>query len=149
MAEFKSDKTPLKGSAEVVYAKLSNLENLRSLMDRIPMENVPEDKRSMFENVEITADSITIPLAPGSPMGALSFRKDKCVEPSLVRLVGVGTPVPLALEMHITPIDSESSEGQVVVDVNIPMMLKPMVSGPISKVVSQFSDVLRAIPFNA
>lgn len=149
MAEYKSEITPLRGSAETVYAKLSNLGNLRGLLDRIPMENIPDDKRSMFENVTITDDSISIPLGAGAPMGALTFRKDRCVEPTLVRLVGVGTPVPLALEMHITPLDEHSSEGQVVVDVNIPMMLKPMVSGPIGKVVSQFSDVLKAIPFDA
>lgn len=149
MAEYSSDWTPMKGSAEVVYSKLSNLENLRSLLDRIPAETVPDDKRAMFEGLEITTDTITIPLGAGAPMGALSFRKDRCQEPTLVRLIGVGTPVPLALEMHIRPVDDQTSEGQVVVDLNVPAMLKPMISGPIKKVVSQFSDVLKAIPFNA
>lgn len=148
MAQFKSKPTIILASAERVYDKLSNLEGLGNLLDKIPEEHIPEDKKAMFDGLEITADSITIPLGNGAPIGELKLRKEHCERPTLIRLVGVGTPVAMNLELHIDPIDDSNCEAEVVIDINIPALLKPMISGPLNKVVSQFSDVLASLPFD-
>ena len=71
MSTYKSEKVELSASAESVYAKLSNLENLRSLLANVPAESVPDDKREMFDSIQITSDSISV---PAGPVGDLTFR---------------------------------------------------------------------------
>ncbi|MDE6007930.1 MAG: hypothetical protein K2G90_01845 [Muribaculaceae bacterium] len=144
MAEYKSPLETLQASAEAVFAKLSNLENLKTLLDKVPADKIPDDKKAMFDSISITPDSITV---PGGPVGALTFRLTKKVEPTLIALSGEGSPVPLSLAMHINPLTDSSCTAQVVIDIEIPAMLKPMISGPIQKMADQFGEVLRAIPF--
>ena len=145
MAIFKSGEVSLHAPADIVFTKLSNLENLRSLLDKVPADQIPDDKRQMFENITITPDTITV---PGGPVGALTFRVKERVAPSLIKLEGEGAPVALNLLMHIEPEGSDYSRAQVEIDIAIPAMLKPMVSGPLQQMADQFSQVLKAIPFS-
>lgn len=144
MAKYKSEEVLLQAPAETVFAKLSNLENLRSLLDKVPADKIPEDKRAMFESITITPDSITV---PGGPVGALTFRVSEKIEPTLIALSGEGSPVPLGLSMHISPESESSCKAMVDIDIEIPAIMKPMVSGPLQKMADQFGEVLKAIPF--
>lgn len=145
MAIYNSDNISLSSSAEAVYSKLSNLENLRSLLEQVPADKIPEDKRAMFESISITPDSITV---PGGPVGNLTFKVVEKHEPSLIKLTGEGSPVPLSLAMHITPEGPEACKAKVEIDIALPAMLKPMVGGHIQKMADQFGQVLKAIPFS-
>ena len=145
MTTIKSEKTLLNASAEVVFDKLSNLENLKTLLDKVPADKVPEDKRAMFENLKITPDTIEI---PGGPAGTITLRVKDKMAPSLIRLEGEGTPIPLSMQLEIEPKGTENCEVQVSLSMEIPAMLKPMISGPVKKIVEQFAQMLKAIPFN-
>lgn len=145
MTTIKSDKTVVNAPAERVFSKLSNLENLKSLLDRVPVESIPEDKRAMLENLEITSETISI---PAGPVGSITLRVTDRLPHSLIRLEGEGSPVPMGMQLEIEPLDDRRCEVQVAVNLDIPVMLKPMVSGPLKKIVDQFSQVLTAIPFD-
>lgn len=144
MAVYSSEKVTLNAPASAVYNKLSNLENLQGLLNKVPADRIPEDKRQMFENIRITSDTIEV---PGGPMGNLVFRVTERKEPSLIRLRGEGIPIEMSLALHIAPKTDDSSEAHVDIDINIPAMLKPMVGGQIQKIADQFGDVIGAIPF--
>ena len=144
MAIYSSTPVTLKAPAEQVFERLSNFENLRELLNKVPADKVPEDKRQMFENLKITADTIEI---PGAPMGNLIFRMTERVAPTLIRLQGEGIPIEMALVLHIKPIDASTSSANVDIDINIPAMLKPMIGGQIQKIADQFGGVISAIPF--
>lgn len=144
MTTYSSGKVNFPASAEAVYDKLSNLENLKSLLDKVPADKVPEDKRQMFENLKITPNSIEV---PGGPMGNLVFRVTEKVAPTLIKLTGEGIPIALSLDMHIEPVSENSSSAKVDINIDIPAMLKPMVGGQIQKMANQFGEVLGAIPF--
>ena len=144
MSIYSSDKITLNAPAEAVYDKLSNLENLQGLLDKVPAERVPEDKRQMFENIRITPDTIEV---PGGPMGNLTFRVTERKAPSMIKLNGEGIPIEMALVLHVSPVSATTSEAHVDIDINLPAMLKPMVGGQIQKIANQFGEVLGAIPF--
>ena len=144
MATYSSSNVTLQASADAVFSKLSNLENLKSLLDKVPADKIPEDKRGMFENIRITPDSIAV---PGGPMGNIKFRVAEKVEPSLISLKGEGVPINMSLVLHITPISESSSSAKVDFNLDIPALLKPMIGGQIQKIADQFSQVLSAIPF--
>lgn len=144
MSTYSSGEVTLKASAEDVYNKLSNLENLKGMLDKVPADRIPEDKRQMFENIKITPDSIEV---PGGPMGNLIFRVSEREVPTKIKLRGEGIPIEMYLVLHIKPVNETTSEAKVDVDINLPAMLKPMVGGQIQKIANQFGEVLGAIPF--
>lgn len=146
MATYNSEEISLMAPAGAVYSKLSNLDNLRSLLEKVPADKIPADKLERFNSISVTPDSVTV---PGGPVGALTFRMKEKVEPTLIKLAGEGLPpgIALSLSLHITPEGESTSKAKVTIDISIPAMLKPMVSGPLQKMADQFGQVLRAIPF--
>lgn len=144
MATYKSDEVMLKASAESVFSRLSDFESLKNLLKEVPSDQIPADKKEMFDNIHLTADSIEL---PGGPVGSIKLRVVERLEPSRITLKGEGTPVPLQLQLNIQPEGDSACRAQAKVDIEIPAMLRPMISGPMQKMTEQFASVLRSIPF--
>lgn len=144
MATYKSDEVPLKASAESVFSRLSNFESLKDLLAQVPADQIPADKKEMFDNIKLTNDSIEL---PGGPIGSIRLKVVERTAPSRITLKGEGTPVPLQLQLDIHPVDDSSCRAQAKVDLEIPAMLRPMIAGPMQKMTDQFGSVLRSIPF--
>lgn len=140
MATYKSSKTELEWSAEKAFERFSNPENLKNVIANLPADKIDENQRKQLEQIELTPDSITL---PGGPVGSISLRISERECPTLVRFTGEGTPVPLKLDFKITPVDDAHCDAQVVLEIDIPMMLKPMVNGPLQKMVDQFGELMR------
>lgn len=145
MTTVKSETKTINASAEKVFDKLSNLENLKTMLESVPKDRIPEDKQEMFNNLVITADTIEI---PAGPVGNITLRVTDRLPYSLISLRGEGTPVPLSMQLEIETKGLDACDVTVTVHIDIPIMLKPMVSGPLRKIVDQFVQVLAAIPFN-
>lgn len=145
MANFKSPATDINASAQVVFDRLSDLNNLKELMAKVPEDKIPADQRDMFNAVRIDADSITF---PAGPVGDIKLQMAEKISPSLIKLIGVGTPVDLSLSLELNPTDEDRTTGTVNVDIAIPAMLKPMVAGPLNNLVSQFAQLLPAVAGN-
>lgn len=144
MTTITSDKTHIYASAQQVYEKLSNLENLKPLLEQVPRENIPADKAEMFDNLRITADSISI---PAGPVGEITLVLSDCMPYSQIQLTGQGTPVPMFMRLDIKAQGAEECEVVVSISLDVPAMIKPMVAGPLKKIVNQFAQVLGAIKF--
>ena len=145
MATYKSETVGLAYPAETVFGKLSDLEGLGNVIKNIPEDKVPADQRAMLGQVTVTPDTITF---PGGPVGNITLRIDDLNSPTLISLAGQGTPVPLSLAMHITPLTPDTCEAYVEIDLQIPAMLKPMVNGPMQKMTEQFAQMLRQVPMS-
>lgn len=144
MAKYKSDEVLLKASAENVFNKLSDFESLKQLLGKVPEDQIPADKKEMFDSIKLTEDCIEL---PGGPVGTLKLRVVEKVAPSRIKLKGEGSPVPLSLELDIHPIDDNACRAVAQIDLEIPAMLRPMIAGPMQKMTEQFGQVLHSIPF--
>lgn len=144
MATYKSEEVTLGANAESVFAKLDNLRGLGEMIKSAPADMIPADKREMLEAIEVTDETISF---PAGPMGSLTMRKTQSVAPTLIKLEGEGTPVPMSMSLHITPMGETACTASVEIDIQIPAMLKPMISGPLNKMTGEFANMLRAIPF--
>lgn len=144
MATYKSDEVPLKASAENVFERLSNFESLKNLLAQVPADQIPADKKEMFDSIRLSSDSIEL---PGGPVGSIRLKVVERNAPTRITLRGEGTPVPLQLQLDIHPIDESACHAQAKIDLEIPAMLRPMISGPMQKMTEQLASVLRAIPF--
>lgn len=144
MAIYKAKPVGINAPAEAVYGKLSNLSNIKSLLANIPQSAIPDDKREMFDAVEITEDSIVF---PAGPVGTITMKVTQKLEPTLIRLEGIGTPVALSLELQIGIISDSQCEASTVIDIAIPPMLKPMIGGTMQKMADQFTQVIGALKY--
>lgn len=139
MALYKSHTQQIPAPAEAVFDKLSDLSNLRQLLESIPESAVPADKREMFDAVRITDQTITF---PAGPVGELTMRMTRRERPTLIELTGEGAPVPLKMKLELSAVAAAASEAAVAIDIAIPAMLKPMIGGTIQKMADQFADML-------
>ncbi len=143
MSSIKSDKVELNYSAEKVFDKISNPENLKALLQKVPDSSIPEEQKRTLEQIEVSQDSITI---PAGPVGAMTLRVTERKRPELVRMDTENSPVSVALLLHIYPQSDECCKVMVEID-NIPKMLAMMVSGTFKKMSDQFAQLIRQIPF--
>lgn len=144
MATFKNNPVRISYPAETVYSKISNPENLRSLMSSVPVDQIPADKRAMLENIKVTSDSIEV---PGGPVGSLTFKISEKKEPTLVKFDGVGSPVAMSLAINISPDGADACLAEVEIDIALPKMVLAMMSGPIQQMADQFGMLLKSVPF--
>lgn len=143
MAIFKSETVTLNYPAATVFNKLSDLEGLKGLLQNVPADKIPADKIEMFEKIEITPETIMI---PGGPAGNITLRMSEKTPFSLIKMEGEGTPVPLTLMMRVSPLTDDSCEAVVEIDIKVPMLVMPMIKGPLQQIVDQFAQVLKTIP---
>lgn len=146
MSEYKSDVKEVAAPASTVYDKLSNLENLRAFVENLPEDRIPADKLEQIKQMQLTADSITV---QGGPTGSVTLNVTERVPYSLIVMKPAGIPLDLAMEIRIGEKSADSSTLQVAIVAEIPMMLRPMVKGPFNQLVTQFADMLSAIPYNS
>ena len=144
MATFSCKPVSLPYSAEGVFHKLSDLTNLHTLLDKVPEDRIPQDQLQLLKQIELTPDSVTI---PGGPVGAMTLRMTEKNEPTMIKMEAENSPVPLTLFLRLEPTGQESCSADVEIDIQIPAMLKPMVSGPLQKMADQFGEMLKAIQF--
>lgn len=143
MATYKSSEIQYAAPAETIFSRLSNLEGLKDLLAKVPQESLSAEHRKMLDSVTITPDTISL---PGGPVGSLTLRLSRKEAPTLIEFKGENTPVPLGLALHIRPEGAEACSAQAVLDIQIPAMMRMMVSGPLQKAVDQLSNLLKAVP---
>lgn len=144
MAEFQSETKHIDAPAEKVFERLSNLENLRELLQNVPEDRVPADKLEQLRKVEITPDSISI---PGGPTGKVTLRLYEKKAPNLIVFKAADIPLDLNLAILISPKGDDSCGLATAIEANLPAMLKPMVKGPFNQIVTQMTGMLSAIPY--
>lgn len=148
MAEFKSNTVSLTGSADVVYAKLSNPEALGALLKSMREQgeqkgmSMPDDVARNLEKITLSGDSISI---QGGPTGALTLVRDKTECPTLVSYAGQNTPVPISIAFSITPAGATSTL-QVSIEAQVPIILKGMIAKPMQQAVDMFATLMQNIP---
>lgn len=145
-SEYKSKKVTLSAPIDVVYSRFSNLENLKKLIEQVPEDKIPADKLEQFNKMEMTPDSITI---QGGPTGTITLQVIERREPNLVTLSPVGLPLTLDMHLHFMPVSDDVTEAEAVIEADIPMMLRPMVKGPLQKIVDEFATMMASVPFQA
>ncbi len=129
--------------ASTVFEKYSDLEGLGELLKNVPEGYASADQMQMLSKIRVTSDTIVI---PGGPVGEITLRVVERQAPTLIRLEGVGTPVPLGMSLHIVPLTPETCETYVQIDLQIPAIMKPMVNGPMQKMVDLFGQMMRQMP---
>ena len=137
MSDFRSKKVSIEAPCEDVFAKLSNLENLRSL--------APLAESKGIEIKDITSDSCSLCVPK---VGDIALSVEKRVAHSLIRLVGQ-TVLTSSLNIEIQLSSEEvSSTGLVLLlDADIPFFARMMVEKPLKDGLDKVAELLSKVQY--
>lgn len=121
---------------EKVYEKLSNLENIEQVRNRIP-----EDK---LNGLTFDRDSVSISVPPVGSITMCIIERD---EPKCVKFEAKNSPVPFNLWIQILPVTETTSKMKVTIKADIPMILKPMLGSKLEEGIDKIADALAIIPY--
>lgn len=136
MAEYKSKKFDVPVSAQTVYDYFSDLSKLQGMIDKLPAE-----ARNKFGQLRFTPDSINLE----APMvGEIAFKVVKKVPPTTV-VLATDKPMPLNMNINITPQGESKCQVEAAIDVDLPAMLRPMVGPKIQEIANSFGGGLTGL----
>ncbi len=144
---------PVNAPVERVYATLSNLENLRPLLDKAQNnENLKEKIRESGQpnaldalaNITLTNDSISIPAAM---IGSVSLKIVEREENKCIKFVTEKSPINATLWIQVLPVTDTTSKMKLTVDADIPFMLKAMIGSKLKNGIEQVAGGLAMINY--
>ena len=124
-------------SQEQVYGKLSDLNNLEAVKDRIPTDKV--------QDLQFDADTVSFSV---SPVGRLSLRIVNREAPKCIKFEAVNSPLTFNLWIQLLPVTENECKMKLTIKAEINMFLKGMVSKPMQDGLEKLADMLSIIPYN-
>lgn len=136
MSKFTSQPTIISRTPAEISERFGDLRQFQTNFD-----GLPEEVRVQVSGIKFDVDSVTIP-AP--QIGEIKFA---IVErtPEKIVFEGQGVPMPMTTVIDLKPVGNDQCELTTSLDIQIPMMLKPFISGPLQKAVDKFTTLFVAM----
>lgn len=134
MAIYKGKAVDINKPATEVYDKISNISAYQERLEQLPAE-----ARERLGEVRFTEDAIHI---TAQPVGEICFKVVERTAPTLVKLAAEQSPVPFGISIKVNPTSETACQVSSELDVDIPMMLRPMVGGKLQEAADKFSELM-------
>lgn len=139
--QFESNVKHVPYSQERVYNKLSDLNNLEGVRERLDM--VKDKLDGKLEDMSFDRDSITLKVQGISLTLRIIEREPlKCI-----KFEGDKSPISLNLWIQILPVTQEEAKMKVTIRAEVNMFMKAMVSKPLQEGVEKLADMLAMLPY--
>lgn len=141
MAQYESSIKHIPYSQERVYNKLSDLNNLNSVRDRLDL--IKDKLDGKLEDMTFDSDSLTLKVQGFNLTLRIIEREPlKCI-----KFEGDKTPIPLNLWIQILPEGIDNAKMKVTIRAEVNMFMKTMVAKPLQEGVEKLADMLSMIPY--
>lgn len=141
MAQYESSIKHIPYSQERVYDKLSDLNNLNSVRDRLDL--IKDKLDGKLEDMTFDSDSLTLKVQGFNLTLRIIEREPlKCI-----KFEGDKTPIPLNLWIQILPEGMDNAKMKVTIRAEVNMFMKAMVAKPLQEGVEKLADMLSMIPY--
>lgn len=141
MAQYESSIKHIPYSQERVYNKLSDLNNLNSVRDRLDL--IKDKLDGKLEDITFDSDSLTLKVQGFNLTLRIIEREPlKCI-----KFEGDKTPIPLNLWIQILPEGMDNAKMKVTIRAEVNMFMKAMVAKPLQEGVEKLADMLSMIPY--
>lgn len=134
MATYKSSAHIINQPIETTFDSISNLSRLQGFLDQLP-----QDQLAQIGEVRFTDDAIIIKAAA---VGEITLRIIERIAPSRVKLAAVGAPVKMETAINLDAQTPDTTSLQCELDVDIPMMLKPMIGPKMQEAADRMADLI-------
>lgn len=136
MTTFESTIKQVQASQKAVYAKLSDLNNLAKIKDRLPEHKV--------KNMTFDTDTLSMQ-AP--PIGTITLKIVAREPESCITFGTTSSPLPFDLQIHISPVSETESQLQLVINMEVNPFIKNMIQRPLQDGLEKMADLLAMIPY--
>ena len=126
---------------EAVYAKVSDLSNLKYITERIPADKADQFK---LQDLECTPDRVSCTVSPVGQIeiGVVSRSPSKCVKMETLR-----SPIKLTIWIQIVSTGDSSCKIKLTVDADLNLFMAKMVEKPLTEAVDKLADMLSVLPY--
>ena len=126
---------------ESVFAKVSDLSNLRDLADKIPAEQSEQFK---IEDLKCTPDTVSCNISPVGQIeiGVVSREPYKCV-----KMETLCSPIKLTMWIQIVSTGASSSKIKLTADADLNIIMAKMVEKPLAEAIEKLADMLSILPY--
>ena len=139
METYESNVVEIQASAQQIFAKLSNLENLQPLL-----ANLPAEATEKVKDIAVTADTCKFTIENFGQMGFKIIER----EPNkTIKFTADNTPVEVYLWIQLVEKEAYLSKMKVTLKADVPFMLKMMVGSKLKDGVNQIATLLSKIPY--
>jgi len=123
-------------SQEKVFNRLSDLNNLEEIKDKIP-----DDK---IKDLQFDTDTVSFEVSPVGRLAVQIIERDpyKCI-----KFETTTSPVPFNLWIQIVPVSEEECKIKLTAGLDINPIMKAMIQKPIEDGLEKLTDVLTQIPY--
>lgn len=136
MTKFESDVKFIPASQEAVYEKLSDLNNLEKVKDRLPADKV--------KNLTFDSDSMSVEVSPVGKISLQIVEKEPC---KCIKFGTVDSPLPFNLWIQLLPVTETECKMKLTIGVEVNPFMKAMVQKPLQEGLQKMADVLALIPY--
>lgn len=136
MSTYSSKPTVVNKPLSELTEKFSDFSFVQSQLDKLP-----EDKRQALGDVSFSTDSINIKTPQ---MGQVTLRVVER-QPQAIVLAAEGSPVPMKLRVDFNPVSETSTEVTGTIDVDIPVIIKPMIGPTLQKAADKFGELFGSL----
>lgn len=132
MAKYSSAPTVVNRPAAELSEKFADFRTFQTALDNLDAEH-----KAKVGDVAFTEDSIKIT----TPQVGDIVLKVTERTPSTIKLQAQHSPVPMTLQVDLKPLGPDTTEVTGSLEVEIPMMLKPLVGPALQKAADQFGSL--------
>lgn len=136
MMKFESGVKNIQASQEAVYQKLSDLNNLEKVKERLP-----EDK---VKNLSFDADSMTVEV---NPVGKITLRIVEKEPFKCIKFETAASPLPFNLWIQLLPVTATECKMKLTIGMDINPFMKAMVQKPLQEGLEKMTEMLSLIPY--
>lgn len=134
MAIYSSKPAVINRPIQEIFDRFSDLSNLQDQLMKLP-----EEQLARVGDVKFDTDSIAI----NTPqVGEVKFQVTERVAPGKIVFGSPSSPIPLKMILTLKPVTDDSTEVVTAIDVEIPMMLRPLIGGKLQEAADQFSTLM-------
>lgn len=160
MTKYESSVKRIYAPVANVYAKLSDLNNLAAIRERMAdpafeqvirqqmgdklNESQLQQARDIVSRMQFDRDTATV---EAGPVGSVSLRIVEREEPKLVKLQAENSPIPANLWIQLLPAGDGQTAMKVTLGVELNFFMKQMVKGKLKDAVERLADMLAMLPY--
>lgn len=136
MTKFESSVKMVPASQEAVYEKLSDLNNLEKVKDRLPQDKV--------KNLSFDAESLSIEVDPVGKVTLQIVEKEPC---KCIKFGTTTSPLPFNLWIQLLPVTETECKMKLTIGLELNPFMKAMVQKPLQEGIEKMADMLAMIPY--
>lgn len=136
MTTFESDVKVIPYSQERVYTKLSDLNNLEAIKERLPQDKVSD--------VSFDTDTLSFSVPA---IGQLTLKVVERDPSQCIKFETTNSPLPFNLWIQLVAVSEEESKLKVTIGMELNPFMKTMIQKPLTEGLAKMADMLAAIQY--